>query len=167
MKRIITAALLSVIWVSGFSQGATDYGSGMKFNLNEDGTKYMRFIAWNQIWLRSSQMNPGTMIADEPATKSTDIGNRRLRFLIYAQLSKRYMIVTHFGINNQSFTSGGASGSIGTGGYGIGKKPACFFTMPGTSMHSFYPKKTRNSAFLLVADCIITWACHAQRCLLP
>jgi hypothetical protein len=35
----------------------------MKFNLNEDGSKYMRFIAWNQIWLRSSQMNPGTMIA--------------------------------------------------------------------------------------------------------
>jgi hypothetical protein len=32
----------------------------MKFNLNEDGSKYMRFIAWNQIWL--FQMNPGTMI---------------------------------------------------------------------------------------------------------
>lgn len=116
-----------MVWASGFSQGSPDYGSGMKFNLNEDGTKYMRFIAWNQVWLRSSQMNPGTMIADEPATKSTDIGNRRLRFLIYAQISKRYMIVTHFGINNQSFTGGGASSSTGIGGYGVGKKPGMFF----------------------------------------
>ncbi len=144
MKRIITAALLSVIWVSGFSQGATDYGSGMKFNLNEDGTKYMRFIAWNQIWLRSSQMNPGTMIADEPATKSTDIGNRRLRFLIYAQLSKRYMIVTHFGINNQSFTSGGASGSIGTGGYGVGKKPGMFFHDTWNEYALILPEKDKK-----------------------
>jgi hypothetical protein len=36
------------------------------------------------------------------------------------------MIVTHFGINNQTFTNGGA-GSSGTGGYGAGKKPGIFF----------------------------------------
>jgi hypothetical protein len=35
--------------MKGFSQGSPDYGAGMKFNLNEDGSKYMQFIAWNQI----------------------------------------------------------------------------------------------------------------------
>jgi hypothetical protein len=74
----------------------------------------MRVIAWNQIWMRSSQMNPGTMIGGEATSTATDIGNRRA-FSAYAQVSKRYMILTHFGINNQTFTNGGAAGSSGTG----------------------------------------------------
>jgi hypothetical protein len=47
------------------------------------------------------------------------------------------MIVTHFGINNQTFTNGGAAGSSGTGGYGAGKNQEYFFTMPGTNTPSF------------------------------
>jgi hypothetical protein len=30
-------------------------------------------IAWNQIWMRSSQMNPGTMIGGEATSTATDI----------------------------------------------------------------------------------------------
>jgi hypothetical protein len=52
----------------------------MKFNLNEDGSNFMRVIAWNQIWMRSSQMNPGTMIGGEATSTATDIGDS-LRFL--------------------------------------------------------------------------------------
>lgn len=126
MKKIILLATVLITTVS-FGQGSPDYGGGMKFNLNPEGTKYMRFITWNQIWMRSTELNPGTMIGDEPATKQEDIGARRLRLLAYAQISPRYMIVTHIGINNQTFTNGGASGSTGTGGYGAGKKPGIFF----------------------------------------
>lgn len=111
----------------GHAQGSPDYGAGLKFNLNEDGSKYMRALVWNQIWFRSQQMNPGTQIGDEWSSNSTDIGNRRLRILLYAQISKRYMILTHFGINNQTFSNGGAAGTSGTGGYGAGKKPGLFF----------------------------------------
>jgi hypothetical protein len=127
MKK--TILILSLLMLSGlaFSQGSPDYGGGLKFNLNPEGTKYLRFIAWNQIWLRSSEMNPGTMIGDEAISKQEDIGLRRLRLLAYAQISPRYMIVTHIGINNQTFINGGASGSGGTGGYGNGKKPGLFF----------------------------------------
>ncbi|OYU79059.1 MAG: porin [Flavobacterium sp. BFFFF1] len=149
MKKIITIALLALTWSSGFCQGSPEYGSGMKFTLNEDGSKYMRFIAWNQIWLRSTQMNPGTMIADEPSTKSTDIGNRRLRFLIQAQLSKRYMIVAHFGINNQSFDTGGASGGSGTGGYGVGKKPGMFFHDAWNEYTLVLPEKDKKFSLSL------------------
>lgn len=126
MKKIPFLAFL-LLSVMAFSQGSPDYGGGLKFKINEDGTKYMRFIAWNQIWLRSQELNPGSMIADEPSTSSTDIGNRRLRLLAYAQISPRYMIVTHIGINNQTFTNGGAAGTANTGGYGAGKKPGLFF----------------------------------------
>ena len=110
-----------------FGQGSPDYGGGLKCNINPEGTKYIRFILWNQIWMRSSQMNPGTMIGEEAISTQEDIGLRRLRLLAYAQISPRYMVVTHIGINNQTFINGGASGSSGTGGYGAGKKPGLFF----------------------------------------
>jgi hypothetical protein len=127
MKRLSIIAVMLLISLAGFSQGSTEYGSGLKFNLDSTGTKYMRVILWDQLWFRSTQMNPGTMINGEAASSSTDIGNRRLRALLYAQISKRYMIVAHFGINNQTFDSGGSAGSAGTGGYGLGKKPGMFF----------------------------------------
>mgnify|MGYP001762885987 FL=1 len=127
MKKVTIIAGLLFASLAGYAQGSTDYGSGLKFNLNEDGSKYMRMIAWSQVWARSTEMNPGTMINGEAASTSTDIGLRRLRMLFYAQVSKRYMIVTHFGINNQTFTNGGAVSSTGTGGYGAGKKPGMFF----------------------------------------
>lgn len=127
MKQIYLMAAALLFSASGFSQGSPDYGSGLKFNLKDDGSKYLRILAWNQVWLRSTEMNPGTMINGEEASSSTDIANRRLRVLMYAQISPRYMILTHMGVNNQTFTNGGATGTSGTGGYGQGKKPQLFF----------------------------------------
>ena len=144
MKKILFLAAVLLLSLKGFSQGSTDYGAGLKFNLNDDGSKFMRVIAWNQIWLRSAEMNPGTMIGNEATSTATDIGNRRLRFLAYAQVSKRYMIVTHFGINNQTFINGGASGSGGTGGYGAGKKPGLFFHDAWNEYAMFLPEKDKK-----------------------
>ncbi|OOV25500.1 porin [Flavobacterium sp. LM5] len=150
MKKI-SALLLLLLLTSlfSFAQGSSEYTSGMKFNLNDAGSKYMRFIVWNQIWFRSSQMNPGTMVGNEAASSATDIGNRRLRFLAYSQISPRYMIVTHFGINNQSFTSGGASGTTGTGGYGAGKKPGLFFHDAWNEYALVLPQKDKKFSLSL------------------
>ncbi|WP_158728463.1 MULTISPECIES: porin [unclassified Flavobacterium] len=151
MKKILFSAAVLLLSLQGFSQGSTDYGAGLKFNLNEDGSKFMRVIAWNQIWMRSSQMNPGTMIGGEATSTATDIGNRRLRFLAYAQVSKRYMILTHFGINNQTFTNGGAAGTSGTGGYGAGKKPGLFFHDAWNEYAVVLPEKDKKFSMSLGA----------------
>ncbi|MFV8362844.1 porin [Flavobacterium sp. ZT3P35] len=151
MKKIFFMVAVLLLSLKGFSQGSTDYGAGLKFNLNEDGSKFMRVIAWNQIWFRSAQMNPGTMIGGEPASTATDIGNRRLRFLAYAQVSKRYMILTHFGINNQTFINGGAAGTSGTGGYGAGKKPGLFFHDAWNEYAVVLPEKDKKFSFTLGA----------------
>ena len=151
MKKIFLIATLLLLSLEGFSQGSTDYGAGLKFNLNEDGSKFMRVIAWNQIWMRSAQMNPGTMIGGEATSTATDIGNRRLRFLAYAQVSKRYMILTHFGINNQTFINGGAAGTSGTGGYGAGKKPGLFFHDAWNEYAVVLPQKDKKFSMTLGA----------------
>lgn len=110
-----------------FAQGSPEYGSGMKFSLNAEGTRYVRFITWGQIWARSQQNNPGSVINGEVKNKTWDIAARRLRMITYAQISPRYLILAHVGINNQTFTSGGGFGSSGTGPSGAGKKPQIFF----------------------------------------
>lgn len=127
IKLFMAFAMCGLLCQSVMAQGSDDYGSGLKLNLNSEGSKYVRFIIWNQIWARSIENNPGTMVNNHAENTSTDIGARRMRFLAYAQITPRYLILTHFGINNQTFTNGGASGSTGTGGYGQGKKPSLFF----------------------------------------
>lgn len=109
------------------AQGSEAYGTGLKIKLDSTGKKYVRFIMWNQIWTRYTQNNPGSQVNGENAATTFDIGARRLRFLAYAQITPRYLVLTHFGINNQTFATGGASGASGTGPYGAGKKPQLFF----------------------------------------
>ncbi|MFN8301410.1 MAG: porin [Saprospiraceae bacterium] len=112
----------------------------LTLKLNEDGSKYVRFIMWHQFWLTATQNNPGTrnvkgeLIDGSEGSKgewSTDIALRRSRFLVYAQISPRALILTHWGINNQSFIGGGV-GAVGfassatTGASNGGKKPQLF-----------------------------------------
>lgn len=131
MKKYLPYIFSSVIALTmGFNaaaQGSSEYGSGLKVKMNEDGSKYIRFIVWNQMWARYIQNNPGTTVAGTPSNGTFDLGARRLRFLAYAQISPRYLILTHIGINNQTFINGGVAGAAGTGGYGLGKKPGLFF----------------------------------------
>jgi hypothetical protein len=99
----------------------------MKINLTQDGSRYIRFMTWGQIWVRAQQNNPGSVINGEVNDNTWDIGARRIRFLTYAQISPRYLILSHLGINNQTFSTGGGFGSSGTGPNGAGKKPQIFF----------------------------------------
>lgn len=112
------------------------YGRGMTLVLDEKGEKYIRFLTWGQAWTAFTENNPGTVDADgNLKDNSLDIGLRRMRFIAYSQLTKKYLIMMHVGINNQTFTNGGGSGSGGIGGYGAGKKPQFF-------VHDFWNEYT-------------------------
>ena len=91
----------------------------LTLKLNEEGSKFIRFIVWNQMWARVIENNPGTLgVNGLPANTSSDIGIRRARVLAYAEISPRFMILTHWGINNQTFTNGGVPGGGATGNPG-------------------------------------------------
>lgn len=126
-QRLVAVSALLLGSLGLRAQGGENYGSGLKVNINPEGSKYVRVILWNQIWARSVQNNPGTLVAGAPSSSTWDIGARRLRGLAYAQVSPRYLILAHVGINNQTVANGGAAGSSGIGGYGAGKKPGIFF----------------------------------------
>ena len=61
----------------------------LQVKLNEDGSKYVRFIMWHQLWLEANSNQ-----------KNLRYSIRRSRFLAYAQISPRFLILTHFGLNN-------------------------------------------------------------------
>ena len=97
------------------------YGAGMKVNLSPDGTKYLRFLAWSQIWSRYTENNSNTLRAPgKLQSDQFDFSLRRSRFIVLAQLNPRFMIYTHFGINNQTAVSGGFAPGVD------GKKPQVF-----------------------------------------
>jgi hypothetical protein len=66
----------------------------LTLKLNDDGSKYVRFILWHQMWLETSNLS------DKGVKKDLNFSIRRSRFLAYAQVSPRFLILTHFGLNN-------------------------------------------------------------------
>ncbi|MDZ7880136.1 MAG: porin [Saprospiraceae bacterium] len=116
--------------------------------LNESGSKYVRFIMWHQMWATATQNNPGTLDVngnDIGGKWTSDVAIRRSRFLAYAQISPRFLILTHWGINNQSFINGGAnagSNVTSAGASNAGKRPQLYihdawteFAVQPTKLH--------------------------------
>lgn len=103
----------------------------LTLKLSEDGSKYVRFIIWNQFWATYTQNNPGTVdVNGNVIETSSDMALRRARMLAYAQVSPRFLILTHFGINNQSFINGATAPNgpnATTTPSNQGKKPHLFF----------------------------------------
>jgi hypothetical protein len=62
--------------------------------LSEDGKKYIRFIMWHQIWATTNNLETeDTKLQITPSI-------RRSRILAFAQVSPRFLILSHFGLNS-------------------------------------------------------------------
>src|SRR6185312_2884825 len=76
-----------------------------KFNLNPDGSQYIKFGFLNQVWARYEQTNPGSTVLGESVDDVTDISLRRTRFVLQGQLTDRVYFYTQYGMNNFNFLS--------------------------------------------------------------
>lgn len=54
----------------------------LKINLNPKGDKWLKFGISSQIWLRSIDNNPGTLVNGVPQQQTYDAGIRRMRLTI-------------------------------------------------------------------------------------
>src|SRR5687768_17484878 len=77
----------------------------LKFKLNDEGTRYLKWTFLNQVWLRYNQSNPGTTVLGEKAPETFDIGLRRTRIQFFGQLTDHVFFYTQFGQNNFNFLS--------------------------------------------------------------
>lgn len=100
---------------AGLVTGPDGTAKKLQVSLNEDGSLYLRFATWLQVWGRAIQQNPGTVLggAFDPDAGQYVGGNddtwygdaaiRRARFLLFGQIFPRTFILMHIGINNQTF----------------------------------------------------------------
>ena len=75
----------------------------IQVSLNDDGSLYLRFAAWLQVWTRAIQNNPGTTVLGKEDAWYGDVGLRRARFLMFGKIFPRTFLLMHIGINNQTF----------------------------------------------------------------
>lgn len=111
------------------AQGLDGYGGGPKIYLGKDSSRFLRVTLWSQIWMRRQEMNPGTMVNNNPNTTwESDVAIRRTRILMHGQITPRILVFWIIGANNQTTNSGGLQGGdIGTGTSGVdGKRPQVY-----------------------------------------
>ena len=98
------------------------YGAGMKVNISPDGSKYLRFLTWTQVWAQYNENNSNTLRNDKPTNDQLTIDMRRVRLIMLAQLNPRFLTYIDLGMENQSAVSGGVPNDA----TGPGKRPQVY-----------------------------------------
>lgn len=100
MLKVIFAAIAVFVLFGGnvVAQGSPDYTGGLKVKLNEDGSKYMRTIIWAQAWAQYEDTDAVNAFGNEQS--DLNFSMRRARVLSFAQITDRFLILTHFGLNS-------------------------------------------------------------------
>lgn len=74
----------------------------LRYNLSEDGEKYVKATFLAQIWGRYTNNNPGTTLFGYSEPQSYDMGLRRVRVQLFGQVTDRIFFYTQLGQNNLS-----------------------------------------------------------------
>lgn len=79
----------------------------MKVNISPDGSKYLRFLTWTQVWAQYNENNSNTIRNGNPTSDQLTLNMRRTRLIMLAQLNPRFLTYIDLGIENQNAVSGG------------------------------------------------------------
>ncbi|WP_264512591.1 hypothetical protein [Flavobacterium sp. N1719] len=116
-KRLIgvISILLLMITQVGFAQ---DFWKNHQINLNEKGTNYIKLTGLVQTWVRNMEYNPGSTVFGYAKNSGTDIGIRRYRVQLYAQVTDNVFFYSQFGENNFNSISDRKTGFFVHDAYG-------------------------------------------------
>lgn len=95
MKYFVAYLIVIIAFSSNnvFSQGSPYYKGGFKIKFDDNDNKYVRILTWVQAQANFSDSNP-----EDQADLSVQL--RRARFLVYGQITKDFLVLTHIGINS-------------------------------------------------------------------
>lgn len=82
------------------ANNALKQNEGLKIHLNKDSTSYVKALGLAQVWMRYNSNNPGSTIFGTPVKNTFDVGLRRVRYQIMAQINPKVFIYTQIGINS-------------------------------------------------------------------
>lgn len=107
MKKI--GYLLLLVYLLFFAIVLTVYGQGdkeVKLFLNESQTHWVKGTGLGHIWVRYTDLNPGSTIYGTPKNEVFDVGLRRVRYQVMGQITDQVFVYTQFGINSFGSLSG-------------------------------------------------------------
>ena len=115
MKEIVlmTVAIcgFSFHYQTGFAQSLDKrFKDGLKIYLSDDSTRYVKGTGLAQVWFRYNNNNPGSAIYGTPKSETFDVGLRRVRYQLMAQVTPRAFLYTQFGVNSINSLSARKSG---------------------------------------------------------
>ena len=105
MKKLSSLTLFILLLISSahqsFAQQESDVEAKPEFpykplTLRLDDNSFIRFIIWNQIWLQTNNLSAEN--TDFRITPQI----RRARILAYAQISPRFLVLSHLGMNSET-----------------------------------------------------------------
>ncbi|WP_299016651.1 hypothetical protein [uncultured Polaribacter sp.] len=91
--KLLLLGLFLVSYQFLSAQGSPDYDGGLKIKFDDDGKKYLRLISWGQV--QATYNNDAG-----PTTSKTSFNLRRARILMFSQITDKFLILTHFGLNS-------------------------------------------------------------------
>ncbi|MBT8262033.1 MAG: hypothetical protein KJO05_04365 [Bacteroidia bacterium] len=104
MKNLIVLCVFLLLSQVIFAQSSPDYNGGLKVKFDEEGKKYLRIISWVQ-----AQAIYNDNVPEESSNINFNL--RRARIVAYAQINEKFLILTHFGLNNLNAENLSATGT--------------------------------------------------------
>ncbi|OOG72385.1 hypothetical protein B0E43_15965 [Algoriphagus sp. A40] len=78
----------------------------VKLFLNQEQTHWVKGTGLGQIWVRYTDLNPGSTVFGTPKDQTFDVGLRRVRYQVMGQITDQVFVYTQFGINSFGSLSG-------------------------------------------------------------
>ncbi|MCM4159241.1 hypothetical protein DHB64_04935 [Antarcticibacterium sp. W02-3] len=94
IKNFLLGALLLLVYFNGMAQDP------FKFMLNEEKDQYIQISGSAQVWLRYTDMNPGSLVNGEERSSLADLSLRRFRLNFAGKFSQDLRINLLLGNNN-------------------------------------------------------------------
>ncbi|MEN8137835.1 MAG: hypothetical protein ABFR62_05325 [Bacteroidota bacterium] len=82
-------------------------GKGIKINLTESGSSFIKLTAGIQFWYRNAELNPGTIDVQsgQEISNFQELATRRARIKSLTNIEDRFYFFMHFGSTNDAYTN--------------------------------------------------------------
>ena len=85
---------------------------GLRIYLSGDSLAWLKFNFVSQLWIRYTDLNPGSTVQGVPQSYCFDVGIRRIRLVLSGQFSPKTFFFIQFGQNGFSYLSGRKTGAF-------------------------------------------------------
>lgn len=110
-QAILFLSVLCGYQAQSYAQSLNNrFKDGLKLYMSDDSTRYIKATGMAQIWTRYNSNNPGSTIYGTSKGETFDVGLRRVRFSLLAQVTKKAFFYTQVGVNSINSLSARKSG---------------------------------------------------------